>query len=73
MRRRVVVSLHQAQPPVSPLHTHHHHQARQRAQRFGLEYKAPEKAAFFEKGELKRAERMRRDEGAVLLFDRSVA
>lgn len=40
-------------------------QARQRAQRFGVEYKAPDRAAFFEKGELKRATRMRRDEGGL--------
>ena len=38
-------------------------QARKRAERFGTEFKPPERALFFGGQELKRATRMRQDEG----------
>ena len=58
-----------APPPQNLTHPTHHTppytQARKRAQRFGMEYVAPDRAAFFEKSELKRAALVRRDEGAL--------
>lgn len=60
---RATPTFPQTPDPNQPTDLNSNTQARQRAQRFGVEYKAPDRAAFFEKGELKRATRMRRDEG----------
>lgn len=42
--------------------------ARKRAERFGVEYKAPDKAVLFA-AETKRAQRMRQDEGFYVTID----